>query len=165
MRCGKMPQDAAPGESLPAKAVIQWGNPAEKRTNMGLMEREEFRERAVLIFDLDCPVCRKTVEWAKERSVPEAFEYLPCRSEERERRFPIIREEACLQAMHLVLSDGTVLAGERAIPEILRRLRGYRWAAALFRIPGAETFSRVFYRWFAKNRFHISKTLFPRNPG
>ena len=118
--------------------------------------------KAVLIFDGDCPVCVKGVEWVKSRSLPEMFEFLPCLSEERARRFPLIAQEDCLQAMHLILAGGRVLAGERAVPEILRRLRGYRWASAFFRLPGAGIFSRAFYRWFAKNRFHISKALFRR---
>lgn len=119
------------------------------------------RERAVLIYDGECPVCTKAVEWAKERSLPEAFEYLSCHSESLPERFPSIDKAACLRAMHLVLPDGTVLAGERAIPEILLRMRGYRWAAAFFRLPGAGGFSRVFYRWFAKRRYHLSKIAFP----
>jgi predicted DCC family thiol-disulfide oxidoreductase YuxK len=117
-------------------------------------------DRAILIYDGECPVCGKAVEWVTERALPDAFEFLSCHSETLPGRFPAIDKAACLQAMHLVLSDGTVLAGERAIPEILRRLRGYRWATALFRLPGAGMFSRVFYRWFATNRFHISKALF-----
>lgn len=122
-------------------------------------------ERAVLIYDGECPVCGRAIEWVTKRSLPGAFELLSCHSEERGTRFPFIEKEACLQAMHLVLAGGTVLAGERAVPEILRRLRGYRWAAAFFRLPGAGIFSRTFYRWFAKNRFHISKALFPgRHP-
>jgi hypothetical protein len=40
-------------------------------------------------------------------------------------------------------------------------MRGYRWAAAFFRLPGAEMFSRAFYRWFAKRRYHLSKIAFP----
>ena len=120
---------------------------------------EASRDRAVLIYDGECPVCGKAVEWVTERAIPDAFEFLSCHSETLSGRFPAIEKAACLQAMHLVLSDGTVLPGERAVPEILRRLRGYRWAAALFRLPGAETLARVFYRWFARNRFHISKAL------
>lgn len=117
-------------------------------------------ERAVLIYDGECPVCAKAAGWIRFRSLPEAFEFLSCHSEERAGRFPFIKQEACLDAMHLVLPDGTVFVGERALPEILRRLRGYRWAAALFRLPGVEMFSRAFYRWFARNRFHVSKAFF-----
>lgn len=109
-------------------------------------------EKPVLIYDGECPVCGKAVEWIRARSDRDAFEFLSCHSHDLTRRFPSIDKATCLQAMHLVLPDGTVLIGERAIPEILKQLHGYRWLACLFRLPGAGILSRVFYRWFAKRR-------------
>jgi predicted DCC family thiol-disulfide oxidoreductase YuxK len=118
--------------------------------------------KAVLIYDGECPVCAKAVEWVRARSLPEAFELLSCHSEELARRFPSIGKTACLQAMHLVLPDGTVHAGEGAVPEILRllRLRRYRWCASWFSLPGGGTIARVFYRWFAIHRHRFSR-VFP----
>ena len=114
-----------------------------------------------LIFDADCPVCRAAADWVRRNAVlPGTFEYLPCRSAETRSRFPAIAEAACLQAMHLVLPDGTILTGENAIPEILRRTRRYRWAAILFRIPGGGIVSRFLYRAFARRRHRIAKRLF-----
>ena len=117
---------------------------------------------AVLIFDAVCPVCRAAADWVRRNAtVPDAFEFLPCRSEETRARFPAIAEAACLRAMHLVLPDGATLTGERALPEILRRTRRYRWAAVLFRFPGAGIVSRFLYRAFADRRHRIAKRLFP----
>lgn len=116
---------------------------------------------ATLIYDAECPVCRAAADWVRRSAaVPGAFEYLPCRSAETRSRFPAISEAACLEAMHLVLPDGTVLAGENALPEILRRTRRYRRAAVLFRLPGAGILSRFLYRAFARRRHRISR-LFP----
>jgi predicted DCC family thiol-disulfide oxidoreductase YuxK len=115
---------------------------------------------AVLIYDAGCPVCRKTAEWVRRNAAgPDAFEFLPCRSDETRRRFPAIDEEACLSAVHLVLPGGPVLAGERAFPEIFRRLRRYRRVAVLFRLPGASFISRVLYRRFAAHRNRISAAM------
>jgi predicted DCC family thiol-disulfide oxidoreductase YuxK len=114
-----------------------------------------------LIYDADCPVCRAAAGWVRRNAVvPDAFEYLPCRSVDTRSRFPAIAEAACLQAMHLVLPDGTILAGENALPEILRRTRRYRHAVVLFRLPGAGILSRFLYRAFARHRHGISR-LFP----
>ena len=110
----------------------------------------------MLIYDGECPVCRGAVEWIRARSGPEYFEFLSCHSEDLPLRFPHIGKSACLAAMHLVLPDGKVLAGEQSAPEILLRLRRWRWAAALFRLPGARILSRAFYRWFAAKRHRIS---------
>lgn len=116
---------------------------------------------AVLIYDGECPVCRKTVAWIRENMRKDAFEMLPCQAEEARRRFPTIEQAVCMQAMQLILSDGQVLAGEKALPEILKRMKRYGTVAALFDLPGAETISQSFYRWFADNRYHIAELLFP----
>jgi predicted DCC family thiol-disulfide oxidoreductase YuxK len=69
--------------------------------------------------------------------------------------------------MQLVLPDGTVLPGEKALPEVLARLHRYGRLGAFFRIPGVPAFSRVLYRWFADHRYGIAKLLkrFPRPGG
>jgi predicted DCC family thiol-disulfide oxidoreductase YuxK len=114
-----------------------------------------------LIYDADCPACRAAADWVRRNAVvPDAFDFLPCRSAETRSRFPAIAEAACLQAMHLVLPDGAILAGEKALPEILRRTRRYRRTAILFRLPGAGILSRFLYRAFARRRHRISR-LFP----
>jgi predicted DCC family thiol-disulfide oxidoreductase YuxK len=111
---------------------------------------------AVLIYDAECAVCRGAVDWVRRNATsPGAFEYLPCRSEETRRRFPAVSEPDCLRAVHLVLQDGAVLAGEKALPEILRRLPRWRRAAALFSLPGAGLLSRLLYRWIAARRHRI----------
>ena len=66
--------------------------------------------------------------------------------------------------MQLVLPDGTVLAGEKALPEILKRLKRYSSLSSFFKLPGAEGVSRSFYRWFADRRYHIADVLFPGVP-
>jgi len=114
-----------------------------------------------LVYDAECPVCRAAADWVRRNAaLPDPFEYLPCRSGETRSRFPAIDEAACLQAVHLVLPDGTILAGDRALPEILRRTRRYRRAAILFRLPGAGFVSRLSYAAFARRRHRISR-LFP----
>ncbi len=59
----------------------------------------------------------------------------------------------------VVLPDGKTLVGEKALPEIMKRLKKYSGAADLFRLPGAQTLSRVLYRWFAVRRYSIARLL------
>jgi predicted DCC family thiol-disulfide oxidoreductase YuxK len=125
-------------------------------------EAIERQKKAVLIYDGNCPVCEKTVAWIKDNAKRGAFEMLPCQSETMKQRFPSIERAVCMQAMQLVLPDNTVLSAEKALPEILKRLRRYGPAAALFKLPGSGILSRAFYRWFAERRYHIARLLFPK---
>jgi predicted DCC family thiol-disulfide oxidoreductase YuxK len=122
---------------------------------------QDKKEKAVLIYDGECPVCRKTIAWIRDNMRENSFEMLPCQTEETRQRFPSIEKAVCMQAMQLILPDGRVLSGELALPEILKRLKRYSAAAALFDLPGSAALSRAFYRWFADNRYQIAETLFP----
>jgi predicted DCC family thiol-disulfide oxidoreductase YuxK len=111
---------------------------------------------AVVIYDGACGLCQGSVGWVSRRARAGAFEFLPCQSAERRARYPTLAEATCLEAIQLVLPDGRILGGADALPEILRRLRGWRWAAALFRVPGARLLAPIAYRWIARNRYRIS---------
>ena len=116
--------------------------------------------RAVLVYDDECPMCRASALWLMRlaRSGGQV-EILPCRSPVRVARFPQISEAACLTAMQMILPDGRVLAGADAVPELLRRIHGLGWLAALFALPGMRPLSRRVYGWVARNRMRISCAL------
>ena len=114
---------------------------------------------AVVIYDGSCRLCQGSVVWLSRRALRGRFEFLPCQAAERRARFPWMEERACLEAIQLVLPDGRVLPGEKAIPEILKRLRGWRILAALFRVPGTGFVARRVYAWVARNRYSISCAL------
>lgn len=116
---------------------------------------------AVLIYDGDCPVCQSAVRWIKENGKKGAFEFLPCQARAREERFPLITEAQCMDAMQLVIPDGRVLPGEKALPEILKRLKRMSGASELLKLPGSGFASRILYRWFADRRYRIARILFP----
>ena len=126
-----------------------------------MTDKQLKTQKAVLIYDGQCPVCQKTIAWIRENMRKDAFEMLPCQTEVARQRFPSVEQAACMQAMQLILPDGRVFSGEKAFPEILKRLKRFSPAAALFTLPGSEVISRSFYRWFADNRYHIAEILFP----
>jgi len=117
------------------------------------------KDHAVLIYDGKCPVCSGTVKWIRENQVRGSFEMVPCQSEQRRSFHPVVNRADCMKAMHLVLPDGAVLVGEQALPHILARVKGYRFAVPLFKLPGAAALSRIAYRWFADHRYRIAAIL------
>jgi predicted DCC family thiol-disulfide oxidoreductase YuxK len=118
---------------------------------------EEDTNKATLVYDGFCPVCSKAIAWIEQHEREGAFEMMPCQSDDLPARFPHLGRAACMKAMHLVLPDGATLAGEQALPEIAKRLEKYSGAADLFRLPGAKTMSRTFYRWFADRRYSLAR--------
>lgn len=112
---------------------------------------------AVLIYDGDCSMCRASALWLMRRALSRGeLEILPCRSGARRARFPRVTDEACRTAMQLVLPDGRVLSGADAVPELLRRIRGWGWVAGMFALPGARPLARRLYAWMARNRMRLS---------
>jgi len=112
---------------------------------------------AVLIYDAECAMCRASALWLMRLALSRhQLEILPCRAGVRATRFPQISEAACLTAMQLVLPDGRVLAGADAVPELLRRIRGLGWLAAVFALPGMRLLARRAYGWIARNRMRVS---------
>ena len=115
---------------------------------------------AALIYDAECAMCRASALWIMRRALSRgALEILPCRSGATRQRFPQVTEAACLTAMQLVLPDGRVLSGADAVPELLRRIRGWGWVAAVFALPGIRPLARRLYAWVAQNRMKISCAL------
>jgi predicted DCC family thiol-disulfide oxidoreductase YuxK len=117
--------------------------------------------RAVLIYDGLCPLCQRSVAWVSRRAVRGEFEFLPCQAAERRARFPWMEERACLEAMQLVLPDGRVLTGAAAAPEIVRRLKGWRWLATVLELPGIGRLAPHVYAWIARHRYRISALFGP----
>jgi predicted DCC family thiol-disulfide oxidoreductase YuxK len=115
---------------------------------------------ATLIYDAECAMCRASALWLMRRALSSGrLEILPCRSSVRRERFPQVAEEACLTAMQLVLPDGGVLGGADAVPELLRRIRGWGWVVGVFALPGVRPLARRLYGWIARNRMRISCAL------
>ena len=119
------------------------------------------KERAVLIYDGECPVCRRIMAWIEENQKKDSFEAIPCRSDAARERFPFMEDMVCMRAMQLILPDGRILSGEKAVPEIVKRLKRYGPLAEVFRLPGSEMLSRALYRWLAAERYHVARVLFP----
>lgn len=113
---------------------------------------------ATLIYDGDCPLCLTAVSWVQKHARQDALEYLPCRSDERAKRFPELSEKQCMEAMQLVMPDGRAHSGDAALPVLLMMLKRWRWLALLFKIPGITLLSAPAYRFIARNR-HIFSIL------
>jgi len=106
--------------------------------------------RALGVFDGDCGFCRKWLERWRART-GDRVEYAP--SQEVAARFPEIPAEAFRHAFQLVLPDGRVLEGARAVYATLAQAPGSGGLEAAYRrVPGFGALSELAYRVIASHR-------------
>ena len=108
-------------------------------------------ERATLIYDGECGMCRDAVRLLRRWDRGGRIDYLPFQDADAVRRFAI-EPPALAAAMHLILPDGRVFAGADATPELARLLPGKSWLAPLYGIPGVRPAARRVYAWIAARR-------------
>lgn len=108
--------------------------------------------RPVLLWDGGCGFCARWVEWIRRRDPAGAIELLRASERGTYPALTAIPGEALDHAMHLALPDGRVLAGARAIPEILRHLPAWRRLTWLFLVPGVPWIADRAYRYVAARR-------------
>ena len=106
-------------------------------------------ERATLIYDGECGMCRDAVGLLRRWDRAGALDYVPFQDAVASFDIPL---PALAAAMHLVLPDGRVFAGADATPELARLLPGKRWLAPLYRVPGVRPAARRVYAWIAARR-------------
>jgi predicted DCC family thiol-disulfide oxidoreductase YuxK len=104
-----------------------------------------------LIYDGECGICQQAVALLRRWDREHVLRFVPFQDTAAVASFGIALP-ALAAAMHLVLPEGRVYPGADAIPELLRLLRGKRWLAPLFRIPGVLPVARRIYAWIAVRR-------------
>jgi predicted DCC family thiol-disulfide oxidoreductase YuxK len=105
-----------------------------------------------LIYDGDCGICRRSVDWVRKADRDGRIELLPYQAPSVEDRFSGIPLEDMESAMQLVAPDGRRWQGARAAEEVLRILPGWKLLAPFFRVPGVRWVAGLVYRTVARNR-------------
>jgi predicted DCC family thiol-disulfide oxidoreductase YuxK len=114
-------------------------------------------ERATIIYDGECALCRTAVARVQAWDREGELDYVAFQ-DPRAGRFGISLPDL-MAAMHIVLPDGRVFAGADAAPHVLRRLPRKRWLAGVFAIPGVLPVARRVYRRIAERRHCLVRGL------
>ena len=127
---------------------------------MGLRRKqieEERREKLIVLYDGSCNLCLTSVRRLKELQSTAILRFIPVQSlEETYETIPelsAVTEEQLLTKMHVVEMDGTIHAGAAGVVRILRTVRGLRWLAPLYRVPGLKGAADILYRFIAGKRY------------
>lgn len=109
-----------------------------------------------VIYDGNCNVCKKLVGLLDRWDGSGKLEVIPSQGAGVSARFPWIPARAFAESVQVVrASDGRTWQGAAAIEELLDALPRGRWITWLFSIPLARKLAEKFYRWFARNRYHM----------
>jgi predicted DCC family thiol-disulfide oxidoreductase YuxK len=107
----------------------------------------------VLIYDGDCGICRRLVEFARRRLRPTAE--LRAGAQLDVTAYGLTDAE-CAQALQFVAADGRVHSAQNAVSGLLL-VSGRIWRPAghLLRLPGVNALAGLGYRWVARNRYRL----------
>ena len=115
------------------------------------------RRGGTLVYDGQCPFCRRWVTRIARADRAGAFEFVARQTEGLTKRFPKLADGDFSTGMRLILPDDTIHIGADAAYQIARRLRFWRWIAWVYRVPGIHALTRAVYAWIAANRHSLGK--------
>ena len=120
-----------------------------------------MQEKSVVVFDGQCAFCRLWIDYWR-RMTGNQVEYLAY--QEIADRFPGIPAERFREAVHVVLPDGEVLSGARAVFQLLTHAPGGPlWLWLYDRIPGFAPTTELGYRIVARHRnfsYRVTRLMF-----
>lgn len=113
----------------------------------------------LLIYDGNCPLCSRAVQWLAQRIPATDLRPLRCGTAEHARLAPEVPESACQEAMHLLQPDGMIYVGAEAFPVLLRRMRYGRSLAWFLESRAGKRIAPLVYRWIARRRHALSALM------
>lgn len=118
------------------------------------------RDRQVIVYDGDCPVCRTLKGQAQKRLDADRVQFEAFQTADLEKLSPGLTPGMAQQAMYLVLSNGRRVGGARAFFAVMRQMKGF-WGLVGRLFYPISPLLQPFYRFFARYRHWIAP-LFER---
>lgn len=107
-----------------------------------------------VVYDGTCNVCGKLANVLKKWDNG-MLEVVPSQTPGVQARFPWIPARAYVEALQMVGPGGKTWQGAEAIEQLLTVLPRGRLIGWVFHIPYFRHVADRFYRWFARNRYHL----------
>ncbi len=128
------------GRDVPVDAPT-WGSPGRPYT---------------VVYDGHCKVCKRLVAMLKKWDKRHELEILPSQTPGLGARFPWIPARAYLESVQFIdhRTEAT-WQGAAALEHIIDALPKGKLITWIFSIPFVRPLAERFYRWFARNRYHL----------
>ncbi len=111
-----------------------------------------LHSKSTLVYDGECPFCRKWVTRIGRRDRIGALELVARQTEGLTERFPRLDESDFNTGMRLITPENVIHVGADAAYQIARRLPFWRRIAWFYYVPGIHWLTRAGYAWIAAHR-------------
>jgi len=109
-----------------------------------------------VVYDGFCNVCKKLVGVLTRWDSRGDLEILPSQTAGLSARFPWIPAKAYLESVQVIDNrTGKTAQGAAAIEQLIDALPKGKLITWIFSIPLVRPAAEKFYRWFARNRYHL----------
>lgn len=108
--------------------------------------------KPVVLYDGGCSFCRSWVERIRAWDRAQKLELVPYQERARVAGMPALATEDVAAALHLVMPNGRIFRGGRAVWEVLGHIPRWRWVRPLLWIPGMGVVIDRAYAWVAARR-------------
>ena len=109
-----------------------------------------------VVYDGHCKVCGKLVAVLKKWDKRGELEIIPSQTPGIGARFPWIPARAYLESVQFIdHRNESTWQGAAALEHIIDVLPKGRFITWIFSIPFVRPLAERFYRWFARNRYHL----------
>jgi predicted DCC family thiol-disulfide oxidoreductase YuxK len=122
--------------------------------------RKGSAERLFVIYDGHCNLCLASVTKLKELNSKADLQFVQIQqleaAGEAERLVPNqgqLKLSELYEKMHVSDESGQLFAGADGVVRVLRTVKGLRWLAAFYRIPGMRPIADRMYRYIANRRY------------
>ncbi|MCL6516538.1 DUF393 domain-containing protein [Alicyclobacillus sp.] len=110
--------------------------------------------RLTVLYDAECPLCRRAAAWLQSRDPKGVLEFLPAQRSDEVSACPL-DPEAVLEQIHVVSPEGELRTGADGVVWALSQLPRYGWLRAVYAIPGVRSIAQAVYRRVAENRLRF----------
>lgn len=109
-----------------------------------------------VVYDGFCNVCKRLVGVLVKWDRRNELEILPSQTPGLAARFPWIPAKAYLESVQVIEArTGRTWQGAAAMEQLLDTLPKGKLISWIFSIPFVRPLAEKFYRWFARNRYHL----------
>jgi predicted DCC family thiol-disulfide oxidoreductase YuxK len=120
------------------------------------LPRPETDRRDVVIYDADCPICRRAARRLHRWDWRGRLAFLPLDDPEVARRWDQLSRDQLQQAMHVMTADGRAHRGAAAVRVLARRVPALWPIVPLLHIPGSLPMWERLYRALAERRYMLA---------